>query len=190
MSPLCRYSCDKCGKKFFTKNGLNIHIKKQHDEEFKAADDAKVKICDLCGKTILERNYNYHYKWFHGNESLKCSECDQVFTAKLKLQKHFRQAHWKEQCPTCGLEVNKARMGYHKLRFHSDVSEFPYSCKTCNKGFSGKTKYNDHMNIHTGERPYSCRFCNLTFTDGPNCHKHMRTTHFAEWQQYQASKKV
>jgi len=72
---------------------------------------------------------------------------------------------------------------------HSDSSALPFQCTICNKGFLGKMKFKNHMNIHTGERPYSCRFCERTFGDNANCIKHMRESHSEQWLAYKASKK-
>ena len=33
--------------------------------------------------------------------------------------------------------------------------EKPYPCQDCGKGFLTKTTYDEHMNVHTGEKPSS-----------------------------------
>ena len=184
-----QFICKICNKRFVSKGTLKIHTKRVHDPKFKEVENAKVRVCELCGKTFPEANYNYHLRYMHGSDQVQCSECDKVFNHKLRLAIHIRQAHRKQQCPLCGLEVGAMRMRNHKLVNHSsDVSEFPFSCKPCNKGFTSKHKYKNHINIHTGERPWSCRFCSLTFVDSSNCNKHMRTSHAEAFKAYKESK--
>jgi len=43
--------------------------------------------------------------------------------------------------------------------------------------FSAFPVFQQHYNIHTGERPYACKFCERTFTNYPNWLKHTRRRH-------------
>lgn len=44
-----------------------------------------------------------------------------------------------------------------------------YLCLRCN--------FQNHYNIHTGEKPYACKYCERKFTNYPNWLKHTRRRH-------------
>ncbi|CAL1282145.1 unnamed protein product, partial [Larinioides sclopetarius] len=46
--------------------------------------------------------------------------------------------------------------------------ERPYTCEVCNKGFTRKDNFKDHLAIHLKEKPYACEvslavFCHSLF---------------------------
>jgi len=184
-----KHICDVCGKKFHQPEILRQHVNMTHDADYRAKSDAKTQVCDICGWEGAKRNYNQHFKYKHLNDQKTCSECGEQFPGKIQLNKHIRTKHTFEQCSVCGLSISYVYLRRHMLLKHSDSSALPFQCTICNKGFLGKMKFKNHMNIHTGERPYSCRFCERTFGDNANCIKHMRESHSEQWLAYKASKK-
>ena len=124
-------------------------------------------------------------------KSKKCKESEKVilhcqyescdFKTKLQpyLNKHIRTVHEKLPCVTCGKLVPKSRMKTHMTIFHTENSQKPFNCEFCGKGFATKVTFQEHTNIHTGERPYKCDFenCNKTFASSGNMYMHRRSSH-------------
>ena len=61
-----KFSCEKCGKKFFKLEILRSHVRMMHDPKYREKDDAKTKVCDICGWEGAQRNYQSHVKYSHG----------------------------------------------------------------------------------------------------------------------------
>ena len=128
-------------------------------------------------------------------KSKKCKESEKVilqcqyescdFKTKLQpyLNKHIRTVHEKLPCVTCGKLVPKSRMKTHMTIFHTENSQKPFNCEFCGKGFATRVTFQEHTNIHTGERPYKCDFenCNKTFASSGNMYMHRRSSHLGKF---------
>ena len=44
------------------------------------------------------------------------------------------------------------------------ISEKPYQCSQCDKGYLHKCHLKKHMRTHTGDKPYHCNQCDKAFT--------------------------
>uniref|UniRef100_A0AC35FMT3 C2H2-type domain-containing protein n=1 Tax=Panagrolaimus sp. PS1159 TaxID=55785 RepID=A0AC35FMT3_9BILA len=49
-----------------------------------------------------------------------------------------------------------------------------FVCEYCNKQLRYKSKYLEHLRIHTGERPFTCSFCEASFTQRGALKQHER----------------
>lgn len=77
----------------------------------------------------------------------------------------------------CGKLVPKSRMKTHMTIFHTENDAKPFMCKICGKGFATKMTFQEHTNIHTGERPYQCDLCEKRFASSGNMYMHRRSSH-------------
>ena len=85
------FSCDKCGKKFSTKNNLSQHILYVHNKI------QHVK-CDQCTATFSRRSgLKLHIRSKHGNELFYCvyDGCKKSFNIKGNMTKHVKNVHSK-----------------------------------------------------------------------------------------------
>lgn len=68
---------------------------------------------------------------------------------------------------------NRAILKRHRTYAHNN--KFP--CQTCGKIFYGKSKFNSHLKIHTGDKPFSCDICEKSFKRKDGLNKHNRLVH-------------
>lgn len=125
----------------------------------------------------------------------KCKFCTSQFTMKRELLKH-EKSHSKEilngekdqskgqskvdQCATikcgiCGELYNSSVTHIHHNSLKDNVIIKNYECLICNKSFTSKDYlYNEHMNIHTGDRPYECELCDTSCHTSEDLSSHMK----------------
>lgn len=185
------FVCVKCGTSFQRKAQLVMHEKFVHQGIRPKSFDKKIT-CEKCGVEMLERNYRRTHKnvcQVKESAEFTCKECGNMFKNKQQLKRHKYRHHVKVTCQHCGKSVGQSLMLLHQKRYHTAETEMPFFCTVCQKGFVQKRKYQDHMNIHTGERPHNCQFCSKTFADTANCLKHMRESHADEYKIRKANNK-
>lgn len=55
------------------------------------------------------------------------------------------------------------------------VEQKTYNCKHCDKRFLFKSKYEEHMPVHTSDRPFQCTSCQRTYKYKYDLNVHLRT---------------
>ena len=163
---------------------LTTHFKGKHiNENHRNYKKNQTKvICDMCGfvatHEALLRKHMGSQKCVKGKVVLHCDECSFQTNWAVSLNTHKRTVHSKTPCTFCGKLISQACMKIHVNTFHVEEKKKPFVCKTCGKGFSLKKRFQEHNNIHTGERPYQCDLCEKTFNSSGNMYMHRRSAHF------------
>jgi len=92
-----KFLCPECGKRYKTKDNLNVHHRASHLAE-------RVS-CSVCGQTFsTETNCQRHVRQKHSPElRFKCNGCSSTFTRKDALERHQRLC-----CPNGNTNPQKA----------------------------------------------------------------------------------
>lgn len=145
ICPKCDYIC---GSEYLLKHHESTHLTETGD-------------CLTCGKTVenLGKHVNEEHKTNNINESLKCSQCDKVYTKVAELNRHFNSAHLgiKAKCPICQKELLPTKITSHIRMVHEKVKN--HWCKECGKGFYDKRDMDLHVqriHLHTKELCIEC----------------------------------
>ena len=140
--------CTVCGN-LFNKDAMKKHVLAMHSE-----DSKKTFICDICGRGFAYKDsYTRHMNLHKGLKPFQCDSCGKDFTDRSALGKHVKFTHQ-------GVKRKK---------------EAPKLCTICNKMIG--SRFNDHMNIHTGEKPHKCRYCGQGFAMSGNRSAHEKSVH-------------
>ena len=129
------YHCDKCGKKYGSRQCLRQHMKNVHE--------LVPATCTICGVTFENPNkMQYHKRKEHN--FLQCEHCEYSCANNSGLQQHMAK-HFdpKFKCSYCGKMVKSKKSLEAHEREHT--GERPFECKTCAKGF----KSSSALKIHT-----------------------------------------
>ncbi|CAG9823292.1 unnamed protein product [Phaedon cochleariae] len=129
--PLCKVhyvdrhtsKCKVCG---------NIILNKAHlaKEDYNLKE--KAFVCEICGEYVLESLLSKHQK-LHPITHFDCAFCEETFTFKSELMKHYDKHIKKKpelsfQCEYCGKKFpQEYKLKRHTVRKHSSLS----SMKTC-----------------------------------------------------------
>ena len=154
------------------------------DEELEPADGSFLDVsltevvsttlsCETCGATFKRKdNLNRHKKKHLAETQYHCSYCNTYYKTDELLQQHKSTKHEVAHlCPTCGKQFKtKKGLKWHTSVAHNDGT--PTKSKVhicpftgCGIKFVSRTKFVDHMNIHTRSKPYICRGCGKAFAD-------------------------
>ena len=100
-----RFSCDMCGKKYFSVQSRALHVKSEHSIE---EESRKCEICDF--ESISTHTMNQHLKEKHSNN--KCEYCDHACRDASGMRKHMKACKDTESrfvCEDCGKQYSTAQ---------------------------------------------------------------------------------
>mmetsp|Transcript_9276 Transcript_9276/g.27919 ORF Transcript_9276/g.27919 Transcript_9276/m.27919 type:complete len:498 (+) Transcript_9276:38-1531(+) len=116
-----------------------------------------------------------------------CDFCEKVFKRKHDRKRHLASEHDIHNgtgvavnvCDICGDRfTRKSDVNRHKRSVHDNVG---FVCAKCNRKFSQKTHYINHMNeMHLGMYGFPCRQCETVFDLQSRLERHLRTVHQPE----------
>ena len=137
-----KYMCDFCGKTFLSKYGMKLHVKTQHEKNFKHT-------CSVCNKTFNQTiQFRYHYSKHLQVPIEKCELCKRAFTSHGSLNRHLKicksnpASYEKFRCNVCDMSFSDR----HRLHEHQRGKHLPprYTCNICNKTFSWRSSLKVH----------------------------------------------
>ncbi len=95
---------------------------------------------------------------------IKCNECEAGFERRALLRVHLEEAHAMYLCTTLYCEdyfVSELVYADHYAANHACGQ---FHCEECDKTFTHRSKYNEHMIVHTAEMDKKRYHC-----DWPDC---------------------
>ena len=129
--------CDKCDKKFASKEYLTHHVKSAHENfEYKCSS------CTMIFKTHLK--LASHKRSVHSSdEKYQCKFCGKRFGDVDKVKSHeLIHEDAKFQCKFCPKKLKTPeRLKAHE-RHHT--GEMPFKCHICDNGFASKQSLTQH----------------------------------------------
>lgn len=80
----------------------------------------------------------------------------------------------KLQCTVCNKTFTHKTTFQNHLKTHGKEGDDPYQCNCCGKTFAVPARLTRHYRTHTGEKPYQCEYCNKSFSVKENLSVHRR----------------
>lgn len=146
----------------------------------KAAHEARLYICDMCGLDFRKRNeLSIHLDDHVAKEEgdFQCEVCNRIFS-NLRLFRIHRRIHYPQvkswACEACGKRYSSKNLLDEHVNTHIGVR--PYICETCGKDFASKYTFKAHIRTHeVRPRPFECNQCTKTFLSQQNLNQHEKT---------------
>lgn len=168
-----KFSCQTCGSKFRTNQGLKVHHLKH--------TDTKQFTCHICGVLFKYKNQCYEHVRAHtAKRDLECFHCSKKFIKKTLLVAHM-QTHLTVRefnCNECSKSFKTYNCLYaHRRRHQARVAKF--NCASCDKSFTSRSDLTNHLRTHTQEKQFACHFekCSKVFVHKANLNVHIRSAH-------------
>ena len=151
--------CYQCSSKYSTIMDLRRHIDSVHYEEHFE--------CDKCGKQFSRQDNMLRHKSVHesdANNQFKCKICKTTFIRKDNYERHVKSIYEQSgsvqnKCIECDEEFCTSKL----LRAHNNLKHINFTCDECNKSFTSKRNFQDHINKRICALCSECgkSFCNL-----------------------------
>ena len=130
-------------------------------------------VCETYGATFKRKeNMKRHEKKHSAQQKHHCTYCNRYFeTADMFLQHKAEKHSSPNLFSTCrkqfrtkqGLKRHVAHDAAVGTSTKTTVHICPFN--GCGMKFVSRTKFMDHMNVHTGAKPYICRGCGKGYSD-------------------------
>ncbi len=131
------FSCSECGKRFGSRDDLQIHMKSHTGE--------KTFTCPFCGKKFTKSsNLTTHLRVHTGEKPFTCSVCNTSFSLRCTLVNHMR-VHTGEKpfsCSVCSRRFSKKANLTTHMALHTE--EKPFKCSVCDKRFTWHSQVKNH----------------------------------------------
>lgn len=168
--------CNECNKRFVSKNGLAIHVKRKHNksknDEPKFVEKRTRKSSRNTGKekcSLEETGDDFEPETNDdsNNSDVPLNEVKK----KTKKEKTIIIKASKYPCPQCPkMWRSKSDLKTH-LVSHSEIR--PFICEICGKAYKHKYALNVHVGMHNGINPFSCPHCKKSFTQKGALQRHI-----------------
>ena len=186
-----KLNCDTCGKSFPLSIALKKHkekkkcLRKENMEESSNANIPETNLkhknpygCVECKADFSEAKLlKNHVDLHHKQDKDSVSENEQGINQKLKKrEKTATKVKPKFECNKCDkFFPRKDYLDMH-LKTHDPDSRI-YKCNLCTFKSIKKFNYNQHKNVHTGEKPNVCKICKKAYSNHSSLYKHIKTKH-------------
>ena len=208
--PNSKPECVKCGTVYDTWDQLGRHMRiKGHDTNCPRCPDRQfdrwpdyqkhlkevhngktLHRCKFCAEVCEGTDqWEKHLMRIH-DKGFKCNECDMVFSTQSKRSSHKYRKHAAQvMCHDCGRTYPRNKQTRHILWYHTPNEKRPFQCLLCDpvKGFTTQQAYDDHYNIHTGDKCDQCP--DVAYASSGNLFAHIRATHKGKKRKPKAKKK-
>lgn len=165
-----KFECSVCNKMFVKQNLLDKHMLSHSSESDQE--------CPKCHKTFKALwTLEHHIKAEHNNEVVfTCSECDEEFALKNKLDLHVKLYHSGHyQCLECYDEFpQRVLLEEHQFTNH----DLGFACSKCKNKFETSAKLKQHLTEHISKN-FLCDTCGSGFEFKPQLRSHLTEKHFA-----------
>ncbi|XP_049882641.1 zinc finger protein 791-like isoform X2 [Pectinophora gossypiella] len=132
------YTCDRCGKTFFSKGTLTSHVM--------AHEQVRPHVCRICNKSFLFPNMlRRHVEMHSGVKPFSCEVCGRCFRLQYQLNAHkiIHTDSMPHVCQYCNKAFRFKQILKNHERQHTGAK--PYNCQHCCMEFSNWSNYNKHM---------------------------------------------
>lgn len=178
--------CELCDLAFESKEAIEDHLEKDHDEN-EDEDDEKKRTCESCQPRKVFKKTRYlllHIQAVHSDQTFQCTECPKSFSFRCSLGRHVRGVHKNIRDHKCDesecdkMFRNSYDLKQHKICAHNKGDKSDRTCKICMKVFK-KVQYMEihFASIHNTEPQFSCPICHRGFSFQRSMDRHIRAIH-------------
>ena len=168
------YNCPYCEYKGATKQWLQTHVDSVHEEKDTNVTEKNPNILEVTKMEISS-------VCKEEKQLFKCITCDESFSQKYTLDKHFENIHEVKillKCEFCSEAFSEGRqMQNHVSSVHEEKKLF--QCIYCEKSFADKNNLKTHvLSIHEEKKSFKCIICNDEFVNKQKFDKHIHEEKF------------
>lgn len=170
-----RYSCETCDKRFSHNNILRDHQMHQKHGQYASLPEIKFT-CEIC-KQEFASHYRWHAHQFimHCPKKVQCDLCGKTVINREYLRRHMFQ-HLKSPCAFCDKLISKLTIKRHILYMHTETPSA--DCEICKKKFKSEKNLKVHVKrIHSSLELWKCNFCVKKFRMKGNLKTHLKNVH-------------